>query len=699
MGDAAMSPTFTSGTTAMLVAAVLVLGLVTSQELDLVYPGELETANGIVPELSFVETLADPQPKAPAPPPPLAKVDSDIWSKEMQAAKDAAAKALHPAEFLHIHKQCMGIRKTAAESCGQAFCDVKGKCGQPCPAGSKEAPMGHAQVIPLQPGTEDNAGMGPFHYVKEVEDKEEQVKERLAKEKDFKEKQAKESKEKEADYKAKAKQEQAAKSQASLDAVDKERAAKEKSAAEMSTKTDTIESKEADMKKESTAQCTAVQLKKQQQCEKKRSAELDEKASEKEEKQARSAGSAASELAVKAGHDFGAANEAATEAAEAHNAYASAASMDEFRAGTSAVTPSAPVASSFGETESTCQKLSAATCITTLGCYLDVNSNTCNEGEDAEMKETEAATGSAAAIAKEEGKHLYKLFDRCCSGDYEPIGEIGMCQAAMLELKPEAQCVDQEENAAHCDGSLTIAGWDTINYPNGCWFENVPTRTMSGFFVADGGYAGCSSPDEAVEEILSGQSENGDHKVVCKLNTTPAEPTMCPEGYTAVTENLDGTGKVWSKPHPDPNRSKEECAGICDAREGCTGFEYAEGPSEHGACGTYTGGDSNKEGDENRLTLDSNWRSCIKNPPPPPPAPPPICPEGYEAVTENLDGTGKVWSKPHPDPNRSMADCEAICNSREGCTGFEYAEGPSEHGACGTYTGGDSNKKGDENRL
>merc|ERR1719174_2592498 len=80
------------------------------------------------------------------------------------------------------------------------------------------------------------------------------------------------------------------------------------------------------------------------------------------------------------------------------------------------------------------------------------------------------------------------------------------------------------------------------------------------------------------------------------------------------------------------------------------------------------------------------------NSPPPPPADP-FCPDGYYSVAQNLDGSGKKWSQPHPDPNRSMDECAAICDSRHGCTGYEYAEGPKEHGACGTYTGGNSNIK------
>ena len=88
---------------------------------------------------------------------------------------------------------------------------------------------------------------------------------------------------------------------------------------------------------------------------------------------------------------------------------------------------------------------------------------------------------------------------------------------------------------------------------------------------------------------------------------------LCPSGYDAVSENLDGTGKEWAQPHPDSSRTIYDCASICDERQDCTGFEFAEGVSDTGACGTYTGGDGNRLKDEGRLDSDSNWRSCIKS--------------------------------------------------------------------------------------
>jgi len=59
------------------------------------------------------------------------------------------------------------------------------------------------------------------------------------------------------------------------------------------------------------------------------------------------------------------------------------------------------------------------------------------------------------------------------------------------------------------------------------------------------------------------------------------------------------------------NRTIFDCADICDSREGCTGFEFAEGIDK--ACSTYTGGQVNIQNEENRLLDTSTWISCIKH--------------------------------------------------------------------------------------
>ena len=88
-----------------------------------------------------------------------------------------------------------------------------------------------------------------------------------------------------------------------------------------------------------------------------------------------------------------------------------------------------------------------------------------------------------------------------------------------------------------------------------------------------------------------------------------SEPSgNCPEGYESIAQDLDGRGKEYAQPHPDPKRSLKQCADICNDRKGCTSFKYANGKQEHGACCTYTGADSNIKEDKNK----KGWISCVK---------------------------------------------------------------------------------------
>ena len=87
---------------------------------------------------------------------------------------------------------------------------------------------------------------------------------------------------------------------------------------------------------------------------------------------------------------------------------------------------------------------------------------------------------------------------------------------------------------------------------------------------------------------------------------------FCPEGYESITNDLDGAGKKWEQPHPDSKRTMEQCASVCDARQGCTSFEFSYRGSEMGSCGTYTGGQSNVGKDDGRNQMGSKWRSCVK---------------------------------------------------------------------------------------
>ena len=71
------------------------------------------------------------------------------------------------------------------------------------------------------------------------------------------------------------------------------------------------------------------------------------------------------------------------------------------------------------------------------------------------------------------------------------------------------------------------------------------------------------------------------------------------------------------------------------------------------------------------------------------------CPSGYTSIPNNLDGTGKQWSrKVGPD----IAVCATLCSARSGCTGFEYSASTAG-GQCGTYTGGYSNILADANGV
>jgi len=211
-----------------------------------------------------------------------------------------------------------------------------------------------------------------------------------------------------------------------------------------------------------------------------------------------------------------------------------------------------------------------------------------------------------------------------------------------------------------------------------CWnghaSECSPDKDLT---VEDGGYRWY---------INNGDSEEDD------TDDEEISSNLCPDGYVAVSNNLDGSGKKFTS--ADSSRTIEDCKDICDAREGCTSFEFASGTSKSGGCGTYTDGWDNVKSDDNRLFSGSNWRSCLKdddksfNK---------ICPDGYKAISNNLDGSGKEFAP--SDSSRTIEDCKDICDAREGCTSFEFASGSKHSGGCGTYTDGSGNVKGDESRL
>merc|ERR1739845_309925 len=81
-----------------------------------------------------------------------------------------------------------------------------------------------------------------------------------------------------------------------------------------------------------------------------------------------------------------------------------------------------------------------------------------------------------------------------------------------------------------------------------------------------------------------------------------APDTICPAGYTATTQNVDGGGKQWSN-HDDI----QGCADACTSRHGCDVFEYAVSGGEKTKCGTYTTGHTMSG------TQVSGWQTCSKS--------------------------------------------------------------------------------------
>ena len=149
----------------------------------------------------------------------------------------------------------------------------------------------------------------------------------------------------------------------------------------------------------------------------------------------------------------------------------------------------------------------------------------------------------------------------------------------------------------------------------------------------------------------------------------PPQPTgICPSGYDAVATNLDGTGKRWAQPHPSASRTIQQCADICNARGGCTGFEYADGPREHGACGTYTGGESNQRANEDRLAAGANWRSCLK--------PAPASQTEFTCGCENFHHPTSTCEAPNEaNPRQCLCDGEVKLGWGNRWTGWKEVHG------------------------
>jgi len=108
-------------------------------------------------------------------------------------------------------------------------------------------------------------------------------------------------------------------------------------------------------------------------------------------------------------------------------------------------------------------------------------------------------------------------------------------------------------------------------------------------------------------------------------------PDWCPSGFTAISQNLDGEGKMWIP----PSRLSEwgetiesACAFACtqfhpkEMEVPCTGFEFGPAQSTWGpykeigenACAVFTAGEDNISNNAGRLNRDSPWKSCIIEP-------------------------------------------------------------------------------------
>jgi len=135
------------------------------------------------------------------------------------------------------------------------------------------------------------------------------------------------------------------------------------------------------------------------------------------------------------------------------------------------------------------------------------------------------------------------------------------------------------------------------------------------------------------EELLSNiccKTGGGCHSVAvwtstwAMCDTNESNEFKCPDGYDAISQNLDGEkdDKEWISPDawiPSGQTIESACLVSCEEREGCTGFEYGPVQSAWGdydvgdyACATFIGGVSNIRNEAGRLNKDSKWRSCIK---------------------------------------------------------------------------------------
>lgn len=147
------------------------------------------------------------------------------------------------------------------------------------------------------------------------------------------------------------------------------------------------------------------------------------------------------------------------------------------------------------------------------------------------------------------------------------------------------------------------------------------------------------------------------------VSCTRARPA-CPSGYDIVENDLSGGGKVW---HTASNVAS--CKSFCESIADCNAIEFAWDGKERTKCATYTA--TKTDLDTGHLQHEG-WMSCARVP---------ACPSGYEKQTHDLGGGGKEWSYA-----QSADGCASTCQTRGGCTAFEYAWDGEEMTKCATYT-------------
>jgi len=362
---------------------------------------------------------------------------------KMRKAENLAAKGpnLEKAKAL-----CMAKRQAASLKCGIEFCHAGSKCHQPCPHGYRQP---KPQVVPTD-GYGQTGMMSSFHVVHEVGNKERGSKEARDKELHSKELQQKEKAQKFSYFGDVVAKEAEAKKQVAAEVAVKEKAGKSKVTNEAGEKLHDWQAEIVAVRTNASVVCHKAGLKQLQVCEVRKAEERRAKAAaiERKEKKVeqelikqqeeqkeklidriiKARGSAVgsaqglkddllnSQLAAnltdaeKAEQaeiaSLQAAHHALEESANNHTAKAEEAkveleqeehmSVPSYASGQYG-SGAAPFESADGMTASMCLALDVPTCITTLGCHLDIDSNACVEGEGAAINAPSPSAEAAAA--------------------------------------------------------------------------------------------------------------------------------------------------------------------------------------------------------------------------------------------------------------------------------------------------------------